>query len=332
MATNSGEAAPSKKRRGPYLQFLSNPSKKTPKSTFYDWNKQAEQQAGEAAGSDVHAASQTQNNDLLLTTSNFEVSLSSSPSLDGSSALHSDLENLNNEGSDYIDDSADIPRDSANDDANEEPDLPDMEPDMAEHDDVLIDDLYDLDSDEETDHESKENRETSSLIAEEERQYLYKGAPITLGASLLLIMTFAVRHGLSGVALADLLILIELHCITPNLCRTSMKLLRAFFKQLRCPIELHYYCTFCRHYIGREKGPRCPNTHCLQDLTIPKNSSYFVVVPLATQLCSLLNRKYNSLLLLLFVIVVACGVIMFLVSISNFDKGSSSSSVFMLNI
>lgn len=209
------------------------------------------------------------------------------------------MENLTDEA-DCIDDSVEIPRDSTNDDANKEPDLPDME----QSDDVLIDDLYELDSDEETDHESKENREISSLIAEEERQSLYKGAPITLGASLLLIMTFSVRHGLSGVALADLLILIELHCITPNLCRTSMKLLRAFFKQLRCPVELHYYCTCCHHYIGREKGPHCSNAHCLKDLTIPKNSSYFVVIPLATQLCSLLNRKYNSLLLLLLLLFV----------------------------
>ena len=37
---------------------------------------------------------------------------------------------------------------------------------------------------------------------------LYSGARLTLGISMLLIVTFAVRHGLSGVALSDLLTLI----------------------------------------------------------------------------------------------------------------------------
>lgn len=53
-------------------------------------------------------------------------------------------------------------------------------------------------------------------------QPLYVGAPITLGASTLLIITFAMTHSLSGEALSHLLDLIDAHCITPNLCTTAI--------------------------------------------------------------------------------------------------------------
>lgn len=67
--------------------------------------------------------------------------------------------------------------------------------------DVVIDDLYDLDSEEEADLGDQENPKELSFFTstvDEEWKPLYQGAPITLGASLLLVMTFVVRHGLSG--------------------------------------------------------------------------------------------------------------------------------------
>ena len=44
---------------------------------------------------------------------------------------------------------------------------------------------------------------------------LYPGAAITVGLSALLIMTFALRHMLSGEALSDMLTLISAHCLSP---------------------------------------------------------------------------------------------------------------------
>lgn len=295
----------SQKRRGPYLQFLSDPTRRIPKSTFYEWKKKKRTSPREepvVAESDVEVdvsgARDIPAPSILETTSSEDLDF---PVLE-STVLPSDSEN----GSSEVDDEdsevssvtfslnphVGIP----SEEGEEQMDNPISEEDSMEHDvHVLTDDIYDLGSDEEIDHDNNEvDHEESSLIAEEERHPLYQGAPITLGASLLLVMTFAVRHGLSGVALTDLLILIELHCIAPNLCKTSMKLLRGFFKRIRCPIELHYYCTFCFHYIGREKGQYCPNAQCLKDLSLQKNCSYFIVIPLATQLCSLLARKYSN--------------------------------------
>ena len=62
---------------------------------------------------------------------------------------------------------------------------------------------------------------------------LYPGAPITLAVSMLLIITYSVRHGLNGVALADLLTLMQLHCVTPDLWKKSMKCLKQFFMALK---------------------------------------------------------------------------------------------------
>ena len=90
---------------------------------------------------------------------------------------------------------------------------------------------------------SKENDESVPL---------FEGAQINLAISMLLIITFAVRHNLTGVALADLL-LIDVHLLVPNTFASSIAILRNFFKKLRNPIEYHYYCLYCFEYIGTVK-------------------------------------------------------------------------------
>ena len=67
---------------------------------------------------------------------------------------------------------------------------------------------------------SQNDTQTSEDSSEE--QPLYAGAPITLGTSILLTLTFAMSHSLSGDALSHLLELIDAHCITPNLCTTPL--------------------------------------------------------------------------------------------------------------
>ena len=58
---------------------------------------------------------------------------------------------------------------------------------------------------------------------------LYDGAPISMAVSMLLIVTFAIRHSLTGLAIVDLLTLVSLHCALPNQCASSMALLKNFF-------------------------------------------------------------------------------------------------------
>ena len=97
-------------------------------------------------------------------------------------------------------------------------------------------------------------------------------------------MTFAMRHHLSGVALADLLALIELHCCVPDLCLLSMKMIRLFFSKLKSPLEFRYYCNICPAYIGKTNGS-CP----VCGKTKTKKSSYFIPVPMLFTLSSTLT-------------------------------------------
>lgn len=285
------------------------PLSKIPRSTFYDWRKKRNivTETGPGSEIDLDVESFEPSNWTSSSESELEahcLEQTRDASNLQSATLSSDSESSSNE--DYFEKVEDLGAYSALSNPNAEHDNPNVngsgELDLADlfpedegeaAEDVLLDDVYDLDSEQEDLENLQNDHRESCLIADEERKVLYQGAPITLGASLLLVMTFAVRHGLSGVALTDLLILMELHCITPNLCRTSMKLLRDFFKRVRCPVELHYYCTFCLHYIGREKGSHCPNKHYLKDHRVAKNVSYFIVIPLVTQLCSLLAREYH---------------------------------------
>lgn len=79
---------------------------------------------------------------------------------------------------------------------------------------------------------------------------LYSGAPITVAVSMLLIISFAIRHSLTGLALVDLLTLVSLHCALPNQCGSSMELVKKFFMKLKNTIQFHHYCSFCMEYQG----------------------------------------------------------------------------------
>jgi len=74
---------------------------------------------------------------------------------------------------------------------------------------------------------------------------LYEGATITVGISILLILTVAIRHSLTGEALNDILCLINLHCLSPNLCPKSLFQLKRHFHNVTNPIVYHYFCAGC---------------------------------------------------------------------------------------
>ena len=57
---------------------------------------------------------------------------------------------------------------------------------------------------------------------------LFPEATITVGTSMLLILSYSLRHGLSAVALTDLLLLISLHCPAPSFCTKTLALFRRF--------------------------------------------------------------------------------------------------------
>ena len=105
---------------------------------------------------------------------------------------------------------------------------------------------------------------------------LYPGAPITLAVSMLLIITYSVSRGLNGVASADLLTLMHLNCVTPDLCKKSMKCLKQFFMALKDPFEYHYYYPQCKEYICKTITDPYFCMTCNTE-TRKRNHKYFVI-------------------------------------------------------
>ena len=161
----------------------------------------------------------------------------------------------------------------------------------SDHDQAASDDSDYFDELEETDGEEERDgiaREDDFNINGDGE--LYVGAPITLEISMLLVITFVMRHNLSGLALMDLLTLISVHCISPNRCASSMGMFKKFFMKLKNPIEQHHYCTFCYQYLGTSilTTEICTNKHFLQRID---GSSYFIVIPLVAQLQTLIPSE-----------------------------------------
>ena len=71
---------------------------------------------------------------------------------------------------------------------------------------------------------------------------IYPKAQISITASMVLIMTFAMKHKLSESALKDLLSLIDIHCLIPN---PLIQSLYKFKKLLQHPFKIHRYCFNC---------------------------------------------------------------------------------------
>ena len=118
---------------------------------------------------------------------------------------------------------------------------------------------------------------------------IFDGAQITLGTSILLIMTYALRYSLSGNAIADLSLLVSLHCGVPNLCKTSLRSFKSMFKGLSAPVSFHRYCSYCLLLIDNESLTHCQNIYCNKELTA-SNAAYFLTMNVSSQLQSLFNR------------------------------------------
>lgn len=121
---------------------------------------------------------------------------------------------------------------------------------------------------------------------------LYKGSRLSLTLSVLLIATFVMRHGLSGECVGDLLTLIELHCLSENICITSLRMYNTFLSKKKASVVPHYFCEYCMTYFGLVLPDLCPVCRKAS----PKSRgamNYFVVNPLNDILKTAFSRKYH---------------------------------------
>lgn len=120
---------------------------------------------------------------------------------------------------------------------------------------------------------------------------VYPSCPLRLSESILLIMTLAIRHNLTGDALADVIKLVDLHCV-PGPNSHSIKTLRelkSYFANSKEALALFYYCKCCYSLLPTEHAAVCPI--CCTDLSLSSSKSYFVVLPIEHQLSKFLSRE-----------------------------------------
>ena len=130
-----------------------------------------------------------------------------------------------------------------------------------------------------------------SSQSEKDCRPIYEGAAITIGVSMLLIMTFATRHGLTGEALSDLLTLINLHCLAPNHLDKTIYMFKKQFQNLKTPLVYHYYCSKCLINVPDKHQKICANTYCSLDFSKSGNLAFFIEVPIVNQLQDLFSKQ-----------------------------------------
>ena len=281
MATGEGTSENSVKRRGSYLSYLSNPVKKVPRTTNYR-QKQSEKNClpfedkaisnnrdFRCASDDDNSSDQTRvQEDCFNDCGDFDQVLEEvlapkatesdqqNQVTDGSSVAgiinqlfcsglcrpDIDTHPLADDSQDFLDDPALRSYNIANQDLDAESELDENLEDGGKQESDILD--------------------SSVKIAElcsTQDSPLYAGSPVTFSLSLLLIITFAMRHNLTGLALPDLLTLINVHLLAPNCFAKSTSVLNRFFRQLKKPVEYHCYCSFCYQYVGLQKTPCCSN-------------------------------------------------------------------------
>ena len=91
---------------------------------------------------------------------------------------------------------------------------------------------------------------------------IYPNARITNAVSMLLIMTFALKHKLSGIAIRDLLSLVDMHCLVPNPLLKSLFKFKQYFQSLKNPLKKHYFYSKCSISLKHDRVQECPNVAC----------------------------------------------------------------------
>ena len=137
-----------------------------------------------------------------------------------------------------------------------------------------------------SDNENIES-DSESIMEEHETEHedvLYSGASITITASVVLILSFVMKHHLTREAFRDLLRVIEAHCPRPNKCKTEIKKLFEFVSQAKGNIVRHFFCTYCKAYACKGTQDSQLNGTChICGKSLANTHGFFIEVPIVEQ-------------------------------------------------
>ena len=124
-----------------------------------------------------------------------------------------------------------------------------------------------------------------------DQEPLYKGANVTLGSVMVLLVLFVIRHNLTSEALENLLSIIAALLPASNILPSSVSRFKKYFANLKHPFVFHHYCSFCFAYISQQGVKQCTNSHRLKDLSAKGGTSYFIEIPIVDQLQTMFSRS-----------------------------------------
>ncbi|XP_059367669.1 uncharacterized protein LOC132106067 [Carassius carassius] len=125
---------------------------------------------------------------------------------------------------------------------------------------------------------------------------IYPGSDVTKAETILMILTFVLRHKISGEGMKDFLSL--LHILFPSILPATKYLFDKYFLSITNQFEIHFYCESCKGYICKEVTvlTKCP--HCDLPFDIASNlksGSFMIYLPLSSSLKDVLESlKKNS--------------------------------------
>jgi len=108
--------------------------------------------------------------------------------------------------------------------------------DEEEYNDSNIDDREKEDEEEHEERHDNEDRNNDNI---DQNQPLYNGAEISVGASMLIILTLLLNHNLTMSCIEDIIIALELHCLHEGLKRNSLYKFRKYFRLSETNIIKH---------------------------------------------------------------------------------------------
>ncbi|XP_057177999.1 uncharacterized protein LOC130546654 [Triplophysa rosa] len=139
---------------------------------------------------------------------------------------------------------------------------------------------------------SQDGDEDSNLLKkQQDDDPVYPGAPLTKGQSLLLLMSYVLRHNLTGVALQDLLTLFNEHF--PGLVPATSYLFHKAYGQFGQYVP-HFCCINCENYMGPTGIAPKNCSSCNAEFDIENNlrvGSYFLVLSLSAQIVDILEKN-----------------------------------------
>ncbi|XP_077258856.1 uncharacterized protein LOC143895532 isoform X2 [Temnothorax americanus] len=187
------------------------------------------------------------------------------------------------------------------DDENEEIEENNDETEEIEENDDETEEIEENDNDEneeieENDNVNEEIEENDNENAsdgdsnDEEEQFndnrpLYAGASITVAQSMLLILSLVLKHNLTGTAIADIITVINLHCLNEAFQKNSLYKFKKYFSWSTDNFcTKHYYCSVCTTSLATK------NSIC-ETCQANKGISYFIEMPFIKQLTLMFQRN-----------------------------------------